>query len=130
MLIQYVRNGKGQKAGALVAKTNVAGHIIIGHSKWAKSMDDYDSTMALRVAKDRADKDSKVAPALSILTKYNKFISRAQKYYKNCALSANTLCAIAIAEAKHRACKKNNQRLLAAVEEASQAKTSTIELGE
>lgn len=122
MLIQYVRNGKGQKAGALVAKTNIAGHIVIGHSRWAKSIDRYDPAMALRVAKDRADKDSKVAPALSILEKYNKFISRARKYYKNCPLSANTLCATALAEAKNEVCKENNQRLLAASEEASQAK--------
>jgi len=110
MLIQYIRNGKRQRIGALVAITNNDGHIIVGHGKWHKKLDEYSPIMALQVAKSRAEKDSKVEPAISILPKYLKFIDRAKKYYKNCPLSANTLCAMSMAQIKQRKCKEKIER--------------------
>jgi len=126
MLIQYIRNGKKQKIGALVATTNHGGYIVIGHGKWNKSLDKYSSTMALQVAKDRADKDSKVGPALSMLTQHRKFVTRAKKYYKDCPLSANTLSAISMAEIKNRLWKDRvEHHSCGEVEEINYKKSNT-----
>jgi len=92
-MIQYVRNGKGFPIGVLIAKLNAEGEIVLGHSKWCHSRDKYNKIEGLRIADSRADLDSRVPPALSILIPYQIFMARASAYFK-AEFSRNTLQAL------------------------------------
>ena len=133
MLIQYVRDSKRQKIGALVA-IHRDGKIIIGHSKWNKKADKYSPKLCIEVAKARAEKDSKEVPALSIFPAYSMFLYRARKYFKCEEVSDNTLIAGNIAGDRaskndHRKIDKWKKKLLAKKEKAVEAE-SAIEVFE
>lgn len=94
MMLQYVREGnrKNRKIGVLVAVLNDKGKIVIGHSKWHKRLDkdNFNLERGRKVAIERAQKDSLVAPPFSFEDIYFRFSKRAMQYFKNSKPSRNT----------------------------------------
>lgn len=89
MIKQYVRDKKGQKIGLLVADYVLSPNkdctfITVGHSKWNKKLDKYDTYLAHKIAVSRAWKQSSTLPAHSIRKEYVKFCHRCLCYFKNC----------------------------------------------
>ena len=108
MLKQYVKNnqlrgkgkkvGKGLKIGLLLAVLEDDGRINIGHSKWNRKLDKYDTDLAHKVAQERIDTKSTVPPAVSITKPYLAFVKRAQTYYGTRRLAAHVKEAVASAK--------------------------------
>jgi hypothetical protein len=85
----YKKRKRRRKIGVLVGKLNDKNEIVVGHSKWC-NRDEYNEELGYHIAVGRAECDSSVPPALSILKRYERFMKRCIKYFRTDKISTAT----------------------------------------
>ena len=77
MLVQYIKNKRGQKIGTVVALSKYA----IGWSKCNIKLDKFDKNIGIDIAKVRA-KESNILPPKVLIPTLNHMKNRAERYFK------------------------------------------------
>lgn len=90
-IIQYVYNNKRQPIGVLAATINdkQPKNVIIGWSRCNVAAGDvFDKVLGKRIAIERSRKGSAIKMPVSFLDSgvYSKFVSRADRYFKDCSV--------------------------------------------